>query len=174
MWRSLFLSITSLAATSCSGPDCGPMGAFEFGLTASSDQVNLVFGDLVAGANNDCPDPAAPSGVVSLTISGTQMGQSGLVTFCVPRPDQLSNTLPLGTGVKVIDLNAADASCTYALDSSQLPAGTVKGEGVCDNGTNAAGFALVVNGNIGLRRTCGVTVDSVSVGLTGPVAVKKM
>ena len=150
------------------------MGAFEFGLTASSDQVNLVFGDLVSGANNDCPDPSAPSGVVSVTISGTQMGQAGLITLCVPRPDQLNGTVPLGTAVKIVDLNATDPSCTYAIDRSQLPTGTVKGEGVCDNGTNAAGFALVFDGFVGLRRTCGVNVDSVSVGLTGTVAVKPM
>jgi hypothetical protein len=170
MWRLLFLSIIS--AGGCSGPDCGNMGAFEFGLTVSNADVTLTFGDLVAGANNDCPDPMAPSGVVSLTINGSQMGTSGLVTFCIPRPDQLGGGLPLGSGVKVVDLNAMDATCTYAIDNAHVPNGTVTGEGVCDNGTNKAGFALVFDGFIGLKRTCGATMDAISVGLKGTVAVK--
>jgi hypothetical protein len=75
-----------------------------------------------------------------------EMGSNGLITLCIPRPDQLNGTVPLGSGIKVIDLNASDPSCTYALVRTQLPTGTVKGEGVCDNGTNAAGFALVFDG----------------------------
>ena len=126
------------------------------------DQVNLVFGDLVAGANNDCPDPAAPAGVISLTISGTEMGATGLVTFCVPRPDQLATmALPLGRRVKIIDLSASDAACTYAFDASKIPTGTAKGQGMCGNGSDAAGFAMIVDGFIGLQRTCGATVDTV-------------
>jgi hypothetical protein len=173
MSRLLFLLITSLGLVGCSSPDCGPGGAFEFGLTASSDQVNLVFGDLVAGANNDCPDPNAPAGVVSLTIMGTQMGNTGIITFCVPRPDQLETmALPIGSsGVKVIDLTATDANCSYTFDAGHLPTGTATSTGMCGNGTDKAGFALVFNGFIGLRRTCGATIDSVSVGLTGTVAI---
>jgi hypothetical protein len=84
---------SSLLTGACSGDDCGSPGSAEYGLVVSSDQVMLAYGDLVAGANNDCPAADAPTGVVSLTISGTQMpgsGGSGLVTFCIPRPDQLN------------------------------------------------------------------------------------
>lgn len=175
MWRLLFLSITSASlATACGGDDCGPKGAAEFALTAASatDQISLVFGDLRSGANNDCPDPAAPSGVVSLTFSGTQMGQTGLITFCVPRPDQLDSGLPLGSGIKLVDLTGADASCTYTLDASQPPTGTGTGHGVCSNGTDPLGFGIVFDGNVTLQRTCGATVDSVHVALSGDVLVK--
>lgn len=178
MSRLLFLSSISAALAAlggCSSPTCGTSGAFEFGLTASNDQVSLVFGDLSASQNNDCPDPSAPSGVISLTITGSQMSpETGLVTFCVPRPDQLETmSLPLGAGVKVVDTTATDtaSSCTFTLDSTMVPTGTVEGHDMCSNGTDKAGFGLVFDGFIGLRRTCGTTVDSISVGLTGTVAV---
>ncbi len=171
-----FLSIISVAfAGGCSSPTCGTTGAFEFGLTASNDQVSLVFGDLMASANNDCPDPAAPSGVISLTITGSQMSpETGLVTFCVPRPDQLASmALPLGTGIHVIDATATDtpSGCTFTLDSTMVPTGTAAGHDMCGNGSDKAGFGLLFDGFIGLRRTCGATTDSISVGLTGTVAV---
>jgi hypothetical protein len=175
MWRLLFLSSISWLVA-CGGDDCGDPAAFEFGLTVSSDQVNLVFGDLKAGANNDCPDPAAPAGVVSLTIAGSQMGGTGLFTMCVGRPDLLETmALTLGSAqVHLVDVNAMDAMCSYALDSTQVPSGTVQGEHMCGNGIDPKGFGLVFNGHLGLRRTCAATIDSIAVGITGDVAVKPM
>src|SRR6185369_2069975 len=113
MSRSLFLSIISASlAGGCGGDDCGPMGAPEFGLAASSDQVTLTFGDLRSGPNHDCPDPM--STVEPLTIAGMQMGGTGVVTFCIPRPDLLANQdLALGTEVMIIDLNGMDTMCSY-------------------------------------------------------------
>lgn len=166
---------SSLLAGACSGDSCGSPGSAEYGLVVSSDQVMLAYGDLRAGANNDCPAADAPSGVVSLTISGTQMpgsGGSGLITFCIPRPDQLASDQPLGSAVKIVDLSGTDATCSYTLDHSHLPTGSAHGLGVCSNGTDKTGFGLVFDGFIGLTRTCGTTVDSVSVGITGDVAVK--
>jgi hypothetical protein len=174
MSRLLCLLVISSSLGGCSD-DCGSPGSAVYGLVVSSDQVMLAYGDLLAGANNDCPAADAPSGVVSLTISGTQMpgsGGSGLVTFCIPRPDQLGSDQPLGSAVKISDLSGMDATCSYALDHSHLPTGSAHGTGVCSNGTDKAGFGLVFDGFIGLTRTCGTTVDSVSVGLTGNVAVK--
>jgi hypothetical protein len=180
MWRLLFLSSISAAVllAACSGDDCGSKDAFEFGLTVSSDQVSLVFGDLTAGANNDCPDPQAPSGVISLTIAGSQMGGTGLFTMCVGRPDQLE-TMPLTIGsalVHLVDLNGVDmaSGCSYSLDLGHVPSGTVQGQHMCGNGTDKAGFGLVFDGHIGLHRTCGATIDSIDVGITGNVAVKAM
>jgi hypothetical protein len=175
MSRLLCLLAISGFAAGCGGDDgtCGSPGSAGFGLTVSSDEVNLVYGGLTASANNDCPATNAPAGVVSLTINGTQMSTivgAGLITLCVPRPDQLG-TVQLGTDVKIVDLNGMDDNCNYTIDSGHLPTGTVQGIGVCSNGTNAAGFGLVFNGFIGLRRTCATTTDSVSVGITGNVAV---
>ena len=178
MSRFLCLLAISVSLSACSGDDCGSPGSAVYGLVVSSDQVMLTYGDLMAGANNDCPASDAPSGVVSLTVSGTQMpgsgsgsGGGGLVTFCIPRPDQLGSDQPLGSAIKIIDLSGADATCSYALDPSHLPTGSAHGLGVCSNGTDKTGFGLVFDGFVGLTRTCGTTVDSVSVGITGNVAV---
>ena len=175
----LLVISSSLVATACSGDDCGSPGSAVYGLVVSSDQVMLSYGDLLAGANNDCPASDAPTGVVSLTVSGTQMpvsgsgaGGNGLVTFCIPRPDQLGADQPLGSAIKIIDLSGSDATCSYALDHTHLPTGSAHGLGVCGNGTDKTGFGLVFDGFIGLTRTCGSNVDSVSVGITGNVAVK--
>jgi hypothetical protein len=47
----------------------------------------------------------------------------------------------------------------------------VKGVGVCANGTDPAGYGLVFDGFVGLKRTCAGTTDSVAVGISGAVAV---
>jgi hypothetical protein len=168
------LAISSLAAGCSDNANCGSPGSAGFGLTVSSDEVNLVYGGLTASANNDCPATDAPAGVVSLTINGTQMSTivgAGLITLCVPRPDQLGAEVQLGTDVKIVDLNGMDDLCNYTIDSGHLPTGTVQGIGVCGNGIDKAGFGLVFSGFIGLRRTCTTATDSVSVGITGNVAV---
>jgi len=176
MWRSLFLSSTSLVlfvACSDDGGSCGPKGAADFGLVATNgSDVALTYGGLRSGANNDCPDPAAPTGVISLTITGQQSGGTGIITFCIPRPDQLASTAGrLGFDVKIIDLTGDQNSCTFAINSTAVPSGTVTSDGMCDNGTNKAGYALAFNGNIVLSRMCNGTTDMVPAALTGTVAV---
>jgi hypothetical protein len=177
MSRLLCLLAISGLAAGCGGDDdttCGSPGSAGFGLTVSSDEVNLVYGGLTASANNDCPATDAPAGVVSLTINGTQMSTiagAGLITLCIPRPDQLDSGAQLAN-IKIVDLDGMDDNCNYSIDSGHLPTGTVMGIGVCGNGTDSAGFGLVFNGFIGLRRTCTTATDSVSVGITGNVAVE--
>jgi hypothetical protein len=177
MSRLLYLLAISGLAVGCSGDDtsCGSPGSAGFGLTVSSDEVNLIYGGLTASPNNDCPATDAPAGVVSLTINGTQMStipSAGLITLCIPRPDLLDAEVQLAD-VKIVDLSGMDDNCNYSFDSGHLPTGTVKGIGVCANGTDTAGFGLVFNGFIGLRRTCATATDSVSVGITGNVAVER-
>lgn len=179
--RSLFLSAASASLLGvglggCSGgASCGPGGAPASGLLASSSEVTLTFGTFTSRAGNDCPG-ADPS-VVSLSIEGTQTGGTGLITFCVPRPDQLGDgdrTLgldPSAADVRIVDLMGTTDTCSFAIDKTRLPTGTATGAGVCDNGTNPAGFALALDGALSLRRTCGTTVDSVAVTLTGTVAI---
>src|SRR5262249_7736663 len=141
-----------------------------------NDQVMLTYGDLTAGANNDCPDPMAPSGVISLTIAGAQMGNSmNLITLCVPRPDELEHgALALGTDIKIIDLSGSDAMCSYSFDSALPATGPGEGQHMCDNGKSKAGFALDVSGALTLMRNCSGTVDTTAVTLRGTVAVKAM
>ena len=173
--RSRIPSIISVAlAAGCSGGSetCGPQGAGAFALVAAGTGVSLTYGDLVASQNNDCPAAGAPAGVVSLTITGKQMGTAGLVTLCVPRPDELATTAaPLGSGVELVDFTGSDPTCSYELDMVTPPTGTATAHGLCDNGSNAAGFALDFDGGLSFDRTCGTTVDTVAVTLTGDVAV---
>jgi hypothetical protein len=176
MWRLLFLSSISggLLATGCNGDDeCGPGSAPASGLTASSADVSLVYGGLSSGANNDCPDPDIPIGeIVSVTIEGSQQDTGSLVVFCLPRPDKLANeTLQLGTGLRIIDFNGEKDGCTYAFEASRPVTGTVSSSGICDNAEDPAGWALTIDGNISLRRTCPAATDTIAVSLTGTVAV---
>jgi hypothetical protein len=171
---SRLLCLLAISGSGC-GDDasCGSPGSAGFGLIVSSDAVSLVYGGMTAGANNDCPAADAPSGVISLTITGQQMTTwtPGLITLCIPRPDKLDATVMLGTDVKLVDVTGIDSTCSYALESGHVPTGTVQGVGVCGNGTDPGGFGLVFDGFIGLTRTCPTATDSVSVGITGNVAV---
>lgn len=177
MWRSLFLSSTSLLCfVACSddgGGSCGTKGAAQFGLVATNgSDVSMTFGGLTSGANNDCPDPAAPAGVISLTITGAQSGGTGVVTFCIPRPDLLTTTPGrLGFDVKIIDFKGDANSCTLKIDSTAPPSGNVTSDGLCNNGQDKAGYALAFEGHVVFTRMCNGTSDSVPAQVTGTVAV---
>ncbi|MDX2087830.1 MAG: hypothetical protein SFX73_08270 [Kofleriaceae bacterium] len=180
---SLALAIGALAVglAGCSDDDgtCGTGGAPSSGLTASSADVTLVYGDLTFLAGNDCPDLTVFPDIISLSLEGRQTnGGDGLITLCIPRPDLLMDGVrTLGdfmsnADIQIIDLNGEDASgCTYAFDSTRIPTGGGTGAGVCDNGNAPAGFALSLDGAISLRRTCNGTTDTVGVTLVGRVAV---
>ncbi|MBS1124689.1 MAG: hypothetical protein H6Q90_6917, partial [Deltaproteobacteria bacterium] len=132
MPRSPFPSTTSLGLvalgalwmlqTGCPGGEtCGPAGA-PTTLVAGTDQITLTYGNLEGGLNNDCPDPAAPEGIISLSIHGTQIDGTGLLTLCVPRPDRLAKE-ELGFGlnvagsdIRLIDVTGTANSCTFTLD----------------------------------------------------------
>lgn len=167
----------ALGAAGCGDDDCGPGGAPASGLTVSSAEVSLVYGGLSALAGNDCPDPDAPAGVVSVSIEGRTADDTGLVTLCIPRPDLLmEGGRTLGTAlstadVRIFDLGGTVDGCTYALDTTRPPLGTATGTGVCSNGNDPAGFAIEIDGNVSLRRTCGPAIDLVAVALSGRVAV---
>lgn len=159
------------------GDSCGPGGAPGTGLLASRDAVTLTYGNLTGGLNNDCPASDAPTGVISLTIHGTQTDGSGQITLCVARPDLLAKqALTLGhdvagAAVRVIDLAGTATSCSFTIDRAQPVTGTATSSGLCGNGNDPAGFALVLDGALSLTRTCGATVDSIGVTLRGRVAV---
>jgi len=176
--RSLFLSsISLLAFAGCSDDSCGPGDAPTVGLVAGSVDVTLTFGNMTSRAGNDCPDASAPTGVVSVSIEGTQSDGTGIITLCVPRPDLLmegNRTLGFtisSADIRIIDLHGSANNCTYALDTTRPPTGTGGGSGVCKNGVDKAGFAIELDGAVSLRRTCGATVDTIAVKLTGSVAV---
>lgn len=175
MQRLLFLSsISGLLAAGCGDDTCGPGGAPEDGLTASSAEVTLTYGNFTSGANNDCPEVDPTTGIVSLTISGTQTGTTSTnhITFCVPRPDQLASGVMIGTDFRIIDVFGEADGCTFEFATGSVPTGTARATGLCDNGKAPAGYALVVDGNIVLRRTCPDATDMIAVALAGTVAVR--
>jgi hypothetical protein len=115
----------------------------------------------------------APSGVISLTVDGTQTDAAAIITLCIPRPDLLAKAdQPLGSAVKIIDWNGDKDGCTFALEPSRVVTGNAHAVGMCDNGKSDAGWALGLSGNISLRRTCATTTDTIAVELDGLVAVK--
>jgi hypothetical protein len=179
--------VASLAATACVGcgdDECGPMGASTGGLTASSADVTLTYGDLTVSANNDCPAADAPEGVVSMTIEGTQDNAPAgdtmphLFVLCVPRMDVFTpgSAHTVGVSQSTADLQFIDVfgatadGCTFTFDRTRPPNGTVSARGVCGNG-DADGFQLTFDAAISLRRTCGATTDSVAVTVDGTIAV---
>jgi hypothetical protein len=175
--RSLFLSSISLAACS-SGPSkpdafCGPGAGVADTIDATGTGFAMTFGMFKAGANNDCPDHSAPN-ITSLTIESKQTVGVGLFTLCIPRPDRLPGGQALGTDVKIVDLTGAASSCTFLVDPAGMATGTVSTTGECSNGSAAAGFAMTIDGTIGLERTCGATTDKVTATLSGTVAVLPM
>lgn len=174
--RAVAVSCVALATTAaCSSEDdCGTGGLTggDVLATVEGGATVLRYRGLVARANNDCPDPAAPAGVVSLTLSATQVGGTVPLTFCVPRPDLLAGSRALGADVQVIDVFGAADGCSYRLAAAPAPTGTVTASGVCGAGRDPAGFALDFAGQVTLERTCGSgPTANVTAALSGAVAV---
>jgi hypothetical protein len=175
----LAISLALLVACDDDAQTCGPEAA-PAELTASG-AVELVYGVFEGGLNNDCPDSAAPEGVVSMTIAGKQVGATvnRFFTLCVPRPDRLADGLALGVNqipadpqqIQIIDAQGEADGCTFAFDDTTPPTGTATTTGLCDNGANPAGFALTIDGTYTMQRTCNATIDTVTVTVNGTVAV---
>ena len=184
MSHSRFPSTTSLLflvplAASCGGSDdsCGPGSAPAIGMVASGGAATLTFGHFTGGLNNDCPASNPPAGVVSMTIFGAQDGGDGAIALCVSRPDLLANGSQAlgadvaGSEVRLIDLNGQVSGCRYSVDRAKAITGTATSKGMCDNGNDPSGFALTLSGALTFTRTCGSTVDSFQVMLSGTVAI---
>jgi hypothetical protein len=163
-------------ATGCGDDSCGPGGAPAVGVVASGSAVTMTYGTLVAGLNGDCPAGDAPPGVVSMSIEAVQTDGQGRLTLCFPRPDQLADQpAALGTAsgaaAQIFDFAGTASNCTLAIDPSRAVGGTASTTGLCGNGADPAGFALVLDGTASLTRTCGASIDTVAVTLRGRVAV---
>lgn len=176
MQRSLFLSSTSLLfvlTAGCGDDECGPpSGTQDAGLLASSADVILNYGNITSGPNNDCGELDPQTGIVSLTLEGTQVDGPGRLTLCIRRPDKLQEgPVPLGTGALIIDLDGMVGDCTYAFEAARPVTGEVTAEGLCDYGQNAAGYALTVDGALSLTRMCPTMNDTIAVTFAGTVAI---
>ena len=172
--RSILTATCAAAAAlaGCGDDACGTDGAAVDGLTLTITGEALHYEHLVASANNDCPDAFAPSGVVSLTVSGSQVGRTSILTFCIPRPDRLGDgAQTLGDQVQIVDLSAESSGCTAVDQPTPPPTGTATASGVCAQGVDPAGFALALDGTVTMRRTCGGSATIETARLSGTVAV---
>jgi hypothetical protein len=176
--RALAMTLGALSALAgCSdgdGGSCGPDGApaGDLAVVPAGGAATLRFRGLRARPNNDCPAADAPAGVVSLTISGIEADGASPFTLCVPRPDLLNGVRQLGDEVQVVDVIGEGGGCRYRqVRTGTIATGTATGSGVCDNGRAAAGFALELDGQLQLERTCGAATDVVTATISGKVAV---
>jgi hypothetical protein len=165
MWRSLFL----LAISCSSGPPkpdayCGTGGA-PATLAATGTGLTLTYGTFTASANGDC-------GPTSITIEGMTGDNLGFFTLCVPHPENLPSGLAIGTDVTLVDTSGMANGCTWKIDGSTPPTGTVSTTGECKNGTSPAGFAMTVTANALLKPTLCSMTNSVPVTISGTVAVQ--
>ena len=162
MSHSRIRSVISAALVSFVGAcgddsSCGIGGAPVDGITASNVDVQFVFTAFTAGPNHDCPVPDAPAGVESLTIQSMQENGTGLFTACVPRPDLFTAEQAIGTTMtaafSLVDLSGiATNGCKYTIDRSIPPTGMANADGICNAGTNKAGFALNLDGAVSIKQ----------------------
>lgn len=185
MQRCLFLSSTSLVLLAGCPNDpkvCGAGDAPADGVTATEGAREVTYGNFRASANNDCPMPGAPDGVISVTIAAEQVAPAGDAVFslCIPRPDLIDEgtAYPLihqpiqnSEQVQLEDLEAApEADCRWAINADT--SAIARFAGFCDDGVHADGFAVTLSGTVDVVETCGAGAPaSITVELDGTVAV---
>jgi hypothetical protein len=170
----------ALVCAGCSddAPRCGPEGAPADGITLSIGGETVTYGSFTASINNDCT--IAGSGVISVSIHGSQVGGTGSLTLCLPRPDLIGAaavplsppTLPPDPAdrVQLVDASASlAADCTVARDPGGAPAAQATFTGYCAG--DPAGYALALAGTLALRRTCPAGTDTVGGTIAGAAAV---
>ena len=182
-WIAASVAALALALAACSddgGPSCGPGPAPVAGITVIVGGETVTYGGFAASVNNDCTIQG--SGVISVSVHGTQVGGTGALTLCLPRPDLLgADAVPFAPTrlppdaadrVQLVDLSATlAAGCTIARDPAGVPAATAAFAGYCAGGTDPAGYALTLAGTVGVKKTCaGGTTDAAG-AVAGTVAV---
>jgi hypothetical protein len=194
MLRSSSLSSTSLLVllAGCpSGDDppfCGTVGGDET-IEVASDERSVRFGLVTAGANNDCPAPAPPDGLISVTVFAEQVEPAGaaVLTFCLPRPDLLEgdeggvtvpllpDTQPAGEGdrVHLIDVQAAHPDgCRWEGAVGAVPSGTVTFRGLCGDAVDEGAWDLTIDAEVDVTETCEGEPDvDVAVTIEGTATV---
>ena len=180
-WLAAAVLAAAAALAGCSDDaTCGPGAAAADGLAVTIGGETVHVGGFTASANNDCS--IAGSGVISVSIHGTQVGAAAPLTLCLPRPDLIGATpVPLVPGrvppladdrAQVIDASATLAGgCTAALDPAMAPTGTAQVAGYCGAGTDPAGFALTLTGTVPVQITCPSGTTAGTAQLAGTVAV---
>ncbi len=176
----LGLALAATAAGCSDDAACGPGDAPTAGVTLTVAGETITYGGFVASMNNDCT--IAGSGVISVTIHGSQSDATQALTLCLPRPDLLTATPvdlvrdptpPLADDrAQVVDVSANLAGgCTVAKDPAGTPTGTATFVGYCADGYDPAGYAIAFAGEVPLVRTCGAIEAQVTGTLGGRVSV---
>jgi hypothetical protein len=194
MLRSSFLSSTSLVALlagcpSGDPPFCGTEGG-DGTIEVASDDRSVRFGAITAGANNDCPAPSPPDGLISVTVFAEQVEPAGaaVLTFCLPRPDLLEgdeggvtvpllpDTQPAGEAdrVHLIDVQADHGDgCRWEGAAGAVPTGTVTFRGLCGDAVEEGPWDLTIDAAVDATETCEGEPDvNVSVTIEGTATVE--
>jgi hypothetical protein len=180
------LALLALGAAACSDDDasCGPPEGAGTAITLATtpaSEVDGQWGDFEASANNDCPPPGGPgSGAISLTIEGVEVGGTSRFSLCLPRPDEIGSAPVSLADADLVQLGTVSAGtddgCRFQLDRDMPPAGTVSFAGYCADGTDPAGFEMILDGTIGITRICDSdggepTEEALTATLAGSTAV---
>lgn len=105
-------------------------------LSIATDKCGAVaFDSLTFRADDGCHDDTTD--IISVTLAGT--GPDGTFKLCMSRPDLLA----AGQRAMAHLSFSCSATCTIAAMV------TVHGDGVCNNGLDAAGFALTIEPTLG-------------------------
>ena len=178
MSRLLFrLTTSAVLAAGCHTDETCGIGAAADSIPLTGSGLTVTYDTFAGGANNDCPDPNAPAGVVSITIEAKQSGgtPADFLTLCIPRIDELSQGGafggPTSGDVRFIDVDGTSGNCTISLDATTAPTGTASASGVCANGTDSRGFALTLDGTISVEKNCAGAIELTTMTVSGTVAV---
>ena len=166
-------AIAALVACGGDGKTCGPGDAPADGVVAMVGSATATYGNFTFGLNGDC-------GSESVSTFATQTDATGVLRFdlCVEHPDQLAQGLALGPDeqnagvpVHVVDFEGLRGRL-HVRHRSQPRRPARRRQGRYCGG--AHGFALSVTGSIPVTRTCGSTVDQITMTIAGSAAVAPM
>jgi hypothetical protein len=167
--------LLALAGGCSDGESCGP-GDDEAPVLRVDD---VVFGELTASPNNDCPPPAGDH-PTAITIQGIQIEPEApgqFLVFCLPRPDLIDDqpvSFSDGERIELVDLFGRDGEgCQLRFDEAAAAgSGSITFSGFCDHGTSSDGFAVSLTGVLPFTRTCdGQDPTDVTAEIGGRAAV---
>lgn len=174
MARAWFaIALAGCGGGSGGGGECGPdIATGVMTATDADDTVALELDNFVALPADQCPDPAAPEGTISLTIRGSHVESGGAFVICVPRPDRLQATGHAGAGeIELSGFEATQDGCSFEPSPGAGGFGGLDVGGFCDGGADPAGFRMSTSIQISTRRDCAGTVTTVQLLFAGTVEV---
>lgn len=132
---SSWLLVLGIGGCSDSPENCGtPLTESAVAITVGST-TNTITGRAVAQPDASCNDNTSLPSVRALRLRDA----TGQLDICIPRPDALGGTTPISVQVTLV------GGRTCIGNASAM----AHGNGVCDDGTNPAGFELVIGEAMG-------------------------